>query len=82
MAKRLVKDGKKPRGSVYVGPKIRWLNPFDDLKTFERWVRGIESVNARIKRELRGKDLVCDCPLNKPCHGDILLRVANEKEAK
>jgi len=27
--------------------------------------------------ELRGKDLVCWCPLNQPCHADVLLEVAN-----
>lgn len=29
--------------------------------------------------ELRGKDLACFCPLDQPCHADILLRLANEK---
>lgn len=28
--------------------------------------------------ELRGKDLMCWCPLDQPCHADILLRLANE----
>ena len=27
--------------------------------------------------ELQGKDLACWCPLDKPCHADILLRLAN-----
>ena len=27
--------------------------------------------------ELRGKDLACWCPLDKPCHADVLLREAN-----
>lgn len=27
--------------------------------------------------ELRGKDLVCYCPLDQPCHADILLELAN-----
>ena len=26
---------------------------------------------------LRGKDLCCWCPLDKPCHADILLELAN-----
>jgi len=29
--------------------------------------------------ELRGKDLACWCPLDKPCHADILLEIANKK---
>ena len=31
-----------------------------------------------IKRELKGYNLACWCPLDEPCHADILLRVANE----
>lgn len=27
--------------------------------------------------ELRGKDLVCWCPLSSPCHADVLLELAN-----
>lgn len=26
---------------------------------------------------LRGKDVACWCPLDKPCHGDVLLELAN-----
>ena len=28
-------------------------------------------------RELRGKDLACWCPLDQPCHADVLLEIAN-----
>lgn len=28
--------------------------------------------------ELRGKDLACWCPLDQPCHADVLLELANE----
>jgi hypothetical protein len=30
-----------------------------------------------VKRELRGRDLACYCPLDGPCHADVLLAVAN-----
>lgn len=30
-----------------------------------------------VRRELRGRNLVCWCPLDQPCHGDVLLEVAN-----
>jgi hypothetical protein len=29
------------------------------------------------RRELSGKDLACWCPLDSPCHGDVLLEIAN-----
>lgn len=30
------------------------------------------------KSELRGKDLACFCPLDSPCHADVLLEIANQ----
>jgi hypothetical protein len=30
-----------------------------------------------IRRELAGKDLACWCPLDQPCHADVLLELAN-----
>ena len=29
------------------------------------------------RTELRGRDLACYCPLDRPCHADVLLAVAN-----
>lgn len=34
-------------------------------------------TQADIKKELKGKDLVCFCA-PKPCHADVLLEIANE----
>jgi hypothetical protein len=31
-----------------------------------------------VKRELHGRDLACYCPLDEPCHADVLLAIANE----
>ena len=31
-----------------------------------------------VKRELRGQGLACYCPLDTPCHADVLLTVANQ----
>lgn len=30
-----------------------------------------------IREELCGKDLACWCPLDQPCHADVLLEIAN-----
>lgn len=35
----------------------------------------------KIRRELRGKDLVCWCPLDQPCHADVLMEIANANSA-
>lgn len=32
---------------------------------------------AEIRAELAGKDLACWCPLDQPCHADVLLEIAN-----
>ncbi|WP_138960763.1 DUF4326 domain-containing protein [Streptomyces sp. YIM 121038] len=36
----------------------------------------------RFARALRGLDLVCTCPLDAPCHADVLLRLASESEQR
>lgn len=40
--------------------------------------RGYHHPEEAIRMELRGKNLMCFCPLDQPCHADILLRIANE----
>ena len=40
---------------------------------------GYPSV-AEIRAELRGKNLACFCPLDAPCHADVLLELANPDE--
>ena len=41
-------------------------------------------TQARLLRDcladLRGKDLVCWCPLDAPCHADVLLELANKEK--
>lgn len=49
---------------------------------FRLWIAERRFVD-QIRRELRGKDLVCWCPLISPdgrvfCHADVLLSVAND----
>jgi hypothetical protein len=35
------------------------------------------STVEEIQAQLRGRDLACWCPLDEPCHGDVLLEIAN-----
>jgi hypothetical protein len=37
---------------------------------------GYPSVE-QVRAELAGRDLACWCPLDQPCHADVLLEVAN-----
>lgn len=32
---------------------------------------------AHLRTALRGRNLACWCPLDGPCHADVLLRIAN-----
>ncbi|MDP3740325.1 MAG: DUF4326 domain-containing protein [Hyphomonadaceae bacterium] len=38
------------------------------------------NLREKARRELRGKNLACWCPLDQPCHADVLLEIANEQE--
>jgi hypothetical protein len=46
---------------------------------FSEWcsdAEAIEKMRSELS-ELRGKDLACWCSLDKPCHADVLLDLAN-----
>lgn len=52
------------------------------VNRFEQYLRADEqaALRERIRWELAGYDLACWCPLDAPCHADVVLRVANEGE--
>lgn len=41
------------------------------------WWDGTTDSSQRVAVQLRGKHLVCWCPLSEPCHADVLLEWAN-----
>ena len=51
------------------------------VEQFEKHFRGGLDNDPKVRQmmidELRGRDLACWCPLNQPCHADVLLRLAN-----
>lgn len=62
-----------------------WGNPFRisatcsraaAIEAYREWVLSRPGHLDRIRRELQGKDLLCWCK-PKPCHGDVLLELAN-----
>lgn len=77
---------KMPEGAVYVGRPTIFGNPFRDAISFRVWLSGFKGTGggglrriallSRIE-ELRGKDLVCWCSLDRACHADVLLEIAN-----
>lgn len=47
------------------------------VRLFRRWIAMRADYAERVRVELAGRDLMCWCPLDKPCHADVLLEVAN-----
>ncbi len=86
MPKVLNRYKDKLTNGVYIGRPSKWGNPFvigpDDgtraevISKYNQWLLSHPTIISQAKIELKGKDLICFCaPL--PCHGDILLQVAN-----
>lgn len=47
------------------------------IARYEEDLLGSADRQAGVRAELRGRDLACWCPLDQPCHADVLLRLAN-----
>ena len=76
-----------PEDAVYIGRPSIWGNPWfmlDESKRntvcdrFERHVAENAEFRRMIQIQLKGKDLVCYCAPRR-CHGDTILRIANEE---
>jgi hypothetical protein len=78
-----------PKEAVYIGRGSPWGNPFtigdngwtreDVCALFEAFAKTEPYYFKMARDQLKGKDLVCYCA-PKACHGDILLRIANEDD--
>lgn len=77
--------GDAPAGAVYIGRGSLFGNPFrlavdgnrdQVIAMFQDHLDNNPELQAAVKSQLKGRDLVCFCaPL--ACHGDILLALAN-----
>jgi hypothetical protein len=83
---RRTKGWRMPPNTVKVDRTTRWGNDFVMAHegTRDRAVAAHREQSIGIKAELpdyfealKGKNLACWCPLDKPCHADILLELAN-----
>ena len=58
----------------------RGMNRQECVEAFRRYILANQHSSERFQKplfELRGKDLACWCPLDQPCHADVLLEIAN-----
>ena len=89
---RRTKGWRKPEGVVIVARPTKWGNPFligedspwapnqpmDAAAVVAAYRYAWDTPYGRTRaRELAGHDLACWCPLNQPCHADVLLEFAN-----
>lgn len=80
-----------PPDTIYVGRPTVWGNPYlvgsklltGEILTaakatalYRQHVREVFDLRT-IRSRLGGKNLACWCPLDRPCHGDVLLELAN-----
>jgi len=85
------KGWRMPPNTVKVDRSTKWGNPYQvgpagmvdrrylvHLYRDYLWRVEQEWLVAAIRRELKGKNLACWCPIGSPCHADVLLEIANE----
>lgn len=87
------KGWRMPPNTVSVTRPGKWGNPFPcagnnklAVQAFEDWIYQRREMygppppsHEVIRRELAGKNLACWCKVGEPCHGDVLLKIANSK---
>lgn len=69
---------------TFDGPGF-WVRPTEadaralSVRAFRTWLTAPSRAHlvARAQHQLRGKNLACWCPLDQPCHADVLLEIAN-----
>jgi hypothetical protein len=71
---------RKPPGWKHREFQDRWEAQVASLEAFVTWINDPDQADvvARIRRDLRGRDLACFCSERSPCHADVLLVVANQ----
>lgn len=88
--RKRTKGWRKPPNTVIVDRTSRYGNPFkvgDDVPGLKgvpmdaedavHWFEVLHLPKFKHPERIRGKNLACFCPLDQPCHADVLLRWAN-----
>jgi hypothetical protein len=82
--RKRTKGWKMPLNAIYVGRPTKWGNPFQldketqrevAISAYEGWLRQKLRRDRHFLDPLKGKDLACWCPLDKPCHADVIIKI-------
>lgn len=74
--------------AVYIGRPTQWGNPFqigrdgdraEVIAKYRAWLMAQPDLVTAVRRELKGRSLICWCA-PQPCHGDVLIEVANQPD--
>jgi hypothetical protein len=83
---------RKPQGGICCDRSSRWGNEFDwriygraqAVAMFEAALMSGQPIGLRkkftiddVRANLPGKPLGCYCPLDQPCHVDVLVKIVN-----
>jgi hypothetical protein len=86
---RLGNNHQSKWGTPYKVQEVRVMGRVGTLSQEAEYLREIKELYRRYitqtrpdlaaaaKFELAGKNLACSCPLDLPCHADVLLEIAN-----
>jgi Domain of unknown function (DUF4326) len=89
LQQKRTKGWRKSTNAIVVSRPSKWGNPFpidathdgaSVVRRFRFWLMGQDLAAIKMREEigeLRGKDLLCWCTKGGPCHGDVLLELAN-----
>lgn len=80
-----------PANTVKVDRSTRWGNPFrigaemsreQSVARFRAYCAAAEQRPFReaVRTQLQGRNLACWCPLDQPCHADVLLEIAERPD--
>ena len=66
------------------GQETKLLNPLTPTEAVREYQYMYDNQfshrRIEVRTKLKGKNLACWCPLNQPCHADVLLKLANLPE--
>jgi hypothetical protein len=82
---RLGKTSGQRHAFVHPDKSVTWHLVKDATREqavamYRGWLAQRQDLAERARQELKGRDLMCWCPPDQPCHADVLLELANAQD--